>query len=232
MVILLAIILGFSPSFVWLYFFLKEDIHPEPKKIIFRVFATGALITLPAVALQMIFRQGLDFLRFEHYSLVSFAVLATGEEVLKFLAAYFSGRRSGFFDESIDAMIYMITAALGFAAAENIFVVLSGTKEIGADLGLIFGIITFRFVGATLLHALSSAIVGYHWARGLSKIGNWRLEIFKGLVLASLLHTVFNYLILKFSQELIYPTIFLIGIAFFIFWDFEKIKSTNVKISE
>ncbi|PIU98790.1 hypothetical protein COS60_01185, partial [Candidatus Wolfebacteria bacterium CG03_land_8_20_14_0_80_39_317] len=136
---------------------------------------------------------------------------------------------SPFFDEPIDAMIYMITAALGFAMVENIAIMFN-IKILSEA----FSIITLRFVGATLLHALSSGLVGYYWAKGIIS-NRTKLLVFKGIVFATLLHMVFNYLILSFKETLIYPTIFLIIVALLIFWDFEKIKPTNnesVRINE
>ena len=155
-----------------------------------------------------------------------FFVFAVIEEVFKFLAVYLVVRKSRFFDEPVDAMIYMITAALGFAMVENIAVALNASNIQEA-----IGAMTLRFVGATLLHVLTSGIVGYYWAKSLVLknqflvIGRWPL-IIKGLILASLLHMIFNYLILVSKEQiLIYPTIFLIIIALFLFWDFEKIKN-------
>jgi len=225
-----TIILGLLPSFAWLIFFLKEDVHPEPKKMISRAFIAGALVAFVAVGLQLLLRNILQSFQIDEYHLVSFSLFGFIEEALKFLAAYLVVRKSRFFDEPIDAMIYMITAALGFAMVENIAVM--SNIEILSEA---FGIITLRFVGATLLHALSSGLVGYYWAKGLLGIGNWKLEIVKGIVFATLLHMVFNYLILISKEIIIYPIIFLTIAALFIFWDFEKIKSTNnesVRINE
>jgi len=224
------IFLGLLPSFAWLIFFLKEDVHPEPKKMISRAFIAGALVAFVAVGLQLLLRNILQSFQIDEYHLVSFSLFGFIEEALKFLAAYLVVIKSRFFDEPIDAMIYMITAALGFAMVENIAVM--SNIEILSEA---FGIITLRFVGATLLHALSSGLVGYYWAKGLLGIGNWKLEIVKGIVFATLLHMVFNYLILISKEIIIYPIIFLTIAALFIFWDFEKIKSTNnesVRINE
>ncbi len=223
------ILLGILPSFAWLIFFLREDIHPEPRKMIVKTFIAGALITFATVFIQFFLQNCLSFLEIKNYDPISFLVMGIAEEVLKFLAAYLVIRNSRFFDEPVDAMIYMITAALGFAMVENI-AVLYNISMISEALG----ITTLRFVGATLLHALSSGIVGYYWAKGLVperlatgtiiKKMNW-IFVFKGIVLASILHMFFNYLILINRDSLvIYPTIFLIIVALFVFWDFEKIK--------
>ncbi|KKS25594.1 MAG: putative membrane protein [Candidatus Wolfebacteria bacterium GW2011_GWA2_42_10] len=228
MVILFAVIFGLLPSFVWLIFFLKEDIHPEPKKMIARIFLDGALIALAAVVFQFFLREFFEYLKISHYGIFSFFVFGASEEILKFLVVYLAVYKNKFFDEPIDAMMYMVTAALGFAALENIFVVFGNFAGQHLELAEVLGIVTFRFAGATLLHVLSSAIIGYYWAKGLTretmKLAN-RRTIFYGFVIASLLHGIFNYSILIFSPILIFPTMLLIIVALFIFWDFEKIKS-------
>lgn len=221
------IFLGLLPSLAWLVFFLKEDVHPEPKKMIAKVFLVGALATFIVLQIQLILRDEiLKNLSIAQYSSITFLFLAATEEIFKFLAVYLVVRKSKFFDEPIDAMIYMITAALGFAMIENIAVLSSIALFSEA-----ISIIVLRFVGATLLHALSSAIVGYYWAKGiiLSSVSgvkkNVWIFIFQGLVLASLLHTIFNYLILK--EVMIYSILFLITIALFVFWDFERLKAAH-----
>jgi len=221
--VFISILLGLLPSFAWLFFFLKEDVHPEPKKMIARTFAAGALITFVALGFQILLRNIFLSFQLRENHLISFVFFSFAEEVLKFLAAYFVVRKSRFLDEPIDAMIYIITAALGFAMVENIAVMFS-VKTLPEA----FGVITMRFVGATLLHALSSGIAGYYWARSLGK-ANERLSIINGqlvvfgIIFATLLHTVFNYLIL-ISKELFYPTMFLVIIGLLVFWNFEKIK--------
>src|SRR3989344_1036504 len=220
------VFLGFLPSLAWLFFFLKEDIHPEPRKMVIRVFMMGALVTLLAIAIQLLLFRILNIFNIRTIGLFPFFAFAAVEETLKFLAAYWIIRKSKFFDEAVDAMIYLIAASLGFALIENISVLTNVQVTSEA-----FGIITLRFVGATLLHALSSAIVGYYWARGImiSRLleqpnNKERNFIIKGIFIASILHTIFNYFILVFNEVLIYPTVFLAIIALFVFWDFEKIK--------
>ena len=48
---LLIIILGLLPGFAWLLFYLKEDLHPEPKKMLAKVFLVGALSAIAALGL-------------------------------------------------------------------------------------------------------------------------------------------------------------------------------------
>ncbi|MCX6758594.1 MAG: PrsW family glutamic-type intramembrane protease [Candidatus Nealsonbacteria bacterium] len=51
---LLYILFGFFPSIAWLLFYLKADVHPEPKKEILAVFLFGALATIPAIILEVV----------------------------------------------------------------------------------------------------------------------------------------------------------------------------------
>jgi len=92
----------------------------------------------------------------------------------------------------------------------------------------VFVVILLRFVGATLLHALSSAVIGYAWAWGLKrKEMVW--HCFVGLLLASLFHATFNFLVYQFNTLLIYPTAFLIAVGFLVLYDFEKLRRMEMK---
>ncbi len=218
---ILAVLLGILPGFVWLMFYLQEDEHPEPKKMIAKVFFAGVLITVVIVILQFLFQELSELIIIPRQDFVSMAVFAGIEEIFKFLAAYLVIRRSKFFDEPVDAMIYMIVAALGVATVENVLIAINIMQT---GLNEVFNTITLRFLGATLLHTLSSGIMGYAWAVGImrKRVGLW---VFFGLINAVALHSVFNYLIMIFDRQiLIYPTLFLIVAAFFIFYDFEKLK--------
>ncbi len=224
--IVLTVIAAALPALVWLIFFLREDIHPEPKKLIVYTFAVGALISFPVLATQIIFQALIP--SFLNNILVLIIGLALIEEIFKFTAAYWAVNNKPAFDEPIDAMIYMIAAALGFATIENLFIVSNGLNSVNfSTLGSAIGIVALRFIGATLLHTLAAGLVGYYWAKG--KIQNSvRLNVIFGLGVATLIHALFNFLILKFqNSNLLYPSFFLIVAAFFILNDFEKLKTTR-----
>ncbi|MBI3638572.1 PrsW family intramembrane metalloprotease [Candidatus Wolfebacteria bacterium] len=141
--------------------------------------------------------------------------------MLKFLVVYAIIHKNKYFDEPIDAMIYMVVAALGFALVENIAVV-----AVAKNIPDAVGTLTLRFVGATLLHALSSGIIGYYWAKSIihKKTLKFLITIILGILIASVIHAAFNYLIVAIKDVIIYPTLFLIVVALIVFWDFEKIK--------
>src|SRR3989344_342040 len=156
----LAVILGFIPGFAWLYFYMQENPHREPKRLIFKTFCYGMLGAIIALGLELAFNQhipsgGPGIL----FPLLSLAGLSLIEEVTKFLSARFAVRKSPDFDETIDAKIYSLVAALGFATLENIGALTSPFLQggVAAANANIFEMISFRFVGATLLHALTGA---------------------------------------------------------------------------
>ena len=215
MVNYLPLILGLLPSFAWLIFYLEEDPHPEPKPLIFETFLAGALITFIVLGFQTVFNDWAGGFGIAQYGLLSFLVLSAIEEIFKFGAARLViDKHAKDFDEPVDAMIYLVVAALGFAAVENIAAAAKAQE-------IVFETATLRFIGATLLHTLSSGLFGYYWAKSILERNPARL--FTGFALAILLHTVFNYLILRYEPVVI-PTTFLIIAALFILYDFEKLK--------
>lgn len=211
----LPLILGLIPSFAWLIFYLKEDPHPEPKKLIFETFLAGAVSTFIVLGVQMAFNDWSIARGIAQYSIISFFVLSAIEEIFKFGAARLVIEKHPYdFDEPVDAMIYMIVAALGFAAVENIAAAAKGS-------GLAFETTSLRFIGATLLHTISSGLLGYYWAKEI--ITKHRTFLYTGFALATALHTIFNYLILNY-EPVVVPTTFLIVAALLILYDFEKLK--------
>lgn len=187
--ILLAILGGVLPALLWLAFWLMEDrCQPEPKRYIIFVFFGGAIAVF--IALWMEQRATAYF---EGTALL--LVWATIEELLKFGAAYFIALRTSVFDEPLDALIYMVTAALGFSAFENVLFLLTPLQNGDVFRTIITG--DLRFIGASLLHSLSSATIGIALAFAFYKsVKARRMAAVVGVVLAILLHTLFNFFIL------------------------------------
>ncbi len=221
----LPVILGILPGFAWLLFYLKDDMNPEPKKLIALTFVNGAGIAFLALAVQLGLKSIFDQIGVAEMSIVWLVTFAASEEFLKFWAAYAAVHNQPEFDEPIDAMIYTVTAALGFATVENI-AILSGGGAAGFYLQNTFHIVTFRFLGATLLHTLASGVLGYHWALGIRRFKSG-YTIFVGLIAATFLHGTFNYLVIHFGEKG-FSIIFLVVAAFFVLADFEKLKGRSL----
>lgn len=192
--VLLAALGGIVPALLWLFFWLMEDrCEPEPKRYILLCFLLGALMVPVALFSE---RYVLGILT--GTSLIFAWALI--EEVLKFGAAYFGALRTRAFDEPLDAVIYVITAALGFSALENTLFLLTPIQQ--GDLQRVIVTGDLRFIGATLLHTLASAVVGLSLALAYYKSASVRrLAAVGGVILAVLLHTLFNFFILGGSRE-------------------------------
>ena len=214
---------GFIPSLLWLWFWLKEDSHPEPRANLIYTFIAGMIVVPIAMVFEYIalFPLGLT----GSFSLLVWAFI---EEILKYGAVKKTAFCKSCFDEPVDAIIYMITAALGFASLENTLFILKTFNDGGILSG--FDIGNMRFIGATLLHTASSAIVGAFIAFSLRKNKkNLKRNTCIGLAVAGLLHFAFNYLIIESGGgnilKILLPLWLIIIALIFIF---EKVKS-NIK---
>jgi RsiW-degrading membrane proteinase PrsW (M82 family) len=183
MIQLFAIPLGILPTFIWLAFYLKKDLHPEPRHMIALTFLGGmavAPIALFAESGAVAVLESSVAASYLRDVVLLFMASAFIEEFLKFSVLRFIVIHNRAFDETVDAMVYLIITALGFAAIENVFILGPILAE-GAQTAFVTGV--FRFWGANFLHALSSGILGYFFVRGA-----W----LEGLVLATLTHGFFN----------------------------------------
>ena len=100
------------------------------------------------------------------------------------------------YDEPIDALIYTITAALGFAAAENALFLFGTLMQSGASQSILIG--DTRFVGSTLLHTASSACIGITLALTFFRSRILQIVAFIfGVILSIALHMTFNLFILQ-----------------------------------
>jgi len=186
---------GVLPALAWLWFWRREDAkHPEPRKLIALAFLAGLITVAIVIPLE----------KYVAAFLISQTAIFTAwsaiEEVMKYIAARITvlGRRED--DEPIDPVIYMVTVALGFAAAENTLFLLSPLAGTTLMQTIVTG--NLRFVGATLLHVLSSSVVGV--ALGIAfykKEAVRRYYVAGGLILAIVLHSLFNFLILNTPES-------------------------------
>ena len=230
-IIFIYIIFGILPSLTWLSYYLRKDVHPEPKKTILRIFLWGALITLPVFFVQLGLASLLSKINASDLVislLYWFVVISFSEEIFKYLVIKIKIMNCPDLDEPVDVMIYMVIAALGFAALENILYLFSPVGDMSfnqlMDRTLI---ITFiRFIGATFLHTLCSAVVGYSLAISFCKIKTRYASIASGLFMAVLLHGLYDFSIMKLDGylKLAVPVLIIVTLAFLVFSGFEKLK--------
>lgn len=209
--LLYAFLGGLLPALIWLWFWLREDLHPEPKRLLLKAFAAGA-IAIPFVlfaevaiscAITYLFSPtasfgfcASSFTPLRAFSFLAEPLVLVGfaatEEIIKYLSARRFVLTGKDFDEPVDAMIYLITTALGFAAFENMFFLIPAFAN---TLFEGFVVSHLRFLGATLLHALSSGIIGYAIAISFYKEWKRTHALMAGVFFATVLHAVFNMLV-------------------------------------
>ena len=224
---LVYIILGLAPSIIWLLFYLRKDTHPEPKRQVIKIFFYGMLAAIPAVFLEKGILGEFNKLNIAPFLIIllnTFIAIALVEELMKYLVVKKKALNNQEFDEPVDAMLYMIIAALGFAASENILILLPLSSELLIKEALVIS--AFRFVGATFLHTLCSATIGFFLALSFFETKKRTIYLTVGITIAVLLHGLYNFAIMETSQSLSFliPLIILIGLAIFVFSGFKKLK--------
>jgi len=125
----------------------------------------------------------------------------------------------------------MITAALGFAAVENFLFLFSTALSSGASSSSFIFTGNLRFLGATLLHVVTSATLGAFIGFSFYKNSNTKKgSLGLGLVAATVLHTLFNFFIIIDEGKNIFGVlVFLWIITTVIIFVFEVVKKVGAK---
>jgi len=218
-----ALLGGVLPTLLWLWFWLKQDgVRPEPRSLLAIAFLSGVLV----VPFVILLEKGALALFGDGDTPTGFTILAWSfiEEIMKFFAGLLIVLRSRANDEPIDAIIYMITVALGFAALENTLFLLSPLGS--GDLLATFNTGNLRFIGATVLHTLASAIIGGAMALSFYKLRARKIVYLTiGIVLATALHSIFNFAIITSNGEKMLTIFFVVWVGIILLMLlFEKAK--------
>lgn len=221
---LYSLVGGILPALFWLWFWMQEDkLHPEPRGRILLAFLGG----MAAVALVYPLERW-AYLKFG-LSNTTLLVWAAIEESAKYVMVAITALHCKAFDEPIDALEYLITTALGFAALENVLFILNPLLDGHTFQSLVTG--NMRFIGASLLHVVCSAILGYCIAREfyrgrVAKI-SWRVL---GLLIAIALHAIFNAFIIYDNGSkifIVFSVVWVLSLGVLLL--FEKVKKLKVE---
>ncbi len=247
----LAFVSGILPALIWLWFWTKEDKeNPEPKSMIALAFIGGAIavfislflekflysIGLKEIFSSSIFSSALHFfenIAKDHNLLLDKVLLVIVfapiiEELFKFIMAYFLVLNSKYNDEPLDPMIYMIATALGFAAIENTLFLISIFEKNNIVLSIYTG--NMRFVGATLLHIVSStAIAVFMSFHFFDKKLKKNIYLFVGILFSIIIHAIFNYLMIGDQKTCMLALELIWIIAIIVLLIFEKIKKIKLE---
>ena len=222
----LALLGGIVPALFWLWFWLKENQEkPEPKGLLTICFILGMLSVIFVLPIQKFIQSNVGS---HQLQIISWASI---EEIIKYLAVMVVVYKTTYINEPIDWPIYLITAALGFAALENTLFLIKPFSLDQATVGLLTG--QLRFLGSTLLHAVSSGIIGI--TLGLSFHMEWyrkKWYLLAGLILAIALHSAFNFFIMENSgSDFLKVFAFLWVVTIIIMLLFEKLRRISRKVN-
>jgi len=182
---------------IWLYLIYKYDrFEPEPIKYVLLIGAIGGILsTIPAALLNNVsaFMLGItDFIynvsgaEASARSIFYFSIfVGFNEEFWKAFIAVMILKRLKQFNEPIDALIYSMSIALGFAAFENISYTVAGG----------FGALFVRSFTAVPLHAGLASI----WGSGIARAkydnnGRYFRTLIPYIASASVIHTFYNFI--------------------------------------
>ncbi len=219
-----AIIAGVLPSFIWLWFWLREDsLNPEPRSLLTATFIGGLLAVIAAIFAERFVAETVSD------PIIRYAIWSAIEEIFKFIAVLVIALNTDWYDEPIDAMIYCIVVALGFAALENTIFIMNPFAGGQIAEGLFNG--NMRFIGATLVHIVSSATVGFTLAITFYRSYFTKfIAVTAGLIIAIAFHTAFNLSIINSNDKNILHTFAWVWVAVVILIIlFEEIKVVRQK---
>ncbi len=184
---------------LFLYFLIKIDVfETESFKDIIYVFLFGLVISFFLCIPYVIFREVL----FDNYAtnlFVCFIAVALPEEIIKIIPFLLVLKYRKFVNEPIDFLIYSSASALGFAFYENINYII-GYSETG-------NIVAIRSFLPSVMHMVVSSIFSFGIFLYLK---SKKIKfIFVGIILASLIHAIYNTLFI------IAPIILLIILVYY-----------------
>lgn len=204
---------GLAPAFAIMSYIYLKDRYSEPILLIIRTFILGALLVFPIMFIQY----ALDTENLTNNNFIqSFLFVAFLEEFAKWFLFLFAIYHHDEFDDHYDGIVYAVSISLGFASLENILYLLTN--------GIEYAFLRAFFPVSS--HALFGIIMGYYLGRAklTDHHTNWNRAF--ALFIPIVLHGIYNYILLGFSDsQWIY-----IMIPFMIFlWIFalHRIKLAN-----
>ena len=227
-IFILALLAGTVPSILWLIFWLREDANGrrEPVGLIIFTFITGMLSVVFVLPIEK-FISG-----FSKDQTVLITLWAASEEIFKYIAFSMIMTKSKYLDRPVEYPIYLMAAALGFAALENALYLIHPVAVNDTTVSFLTG--NLRFLGSTLLHSVSSGIVGISIGLAFFRDqGTRTFNLLFGIAAAIALHSVFNFFIMKNNGENFLQVFgFLWVVTIIIMLLFEKLRRMGAYVEQ
>ncbi|MCK9480559.1 MAG: PrsW family glutamic-type intramembrane protease [Bacteroidia bacterium] len=193
---MLAIIIAAVIPIVFIAFVIYLlDTEREPIALLIRCFLWGMIIVIPVVlveSLLQMFGNNFGLNSFAQSIYDAFLIAGSTEEVFKFVAVWHILRKTKYFDQFYDGIVFAVFVSLGFALVENILYV----AEHGMTIALIRG---FLSVPA---HAFFAIFMGYHlslWRIG--KPHHRAANLILAIVIPITVHGLFDFFLMDVSKR-------------------------------
>lgn len=195
MIWLLQLVLAILPGILIIWYIYREDLYEKENWLpLILCFVLGMLITYPVIKMQELFYNmgWKDTGGFWTTIFSAFVLVATTEELVKYLALLLYPYQRRFFSEPLDGIVYSIYIGMGFATLEN--VLYAYRYDISTTI--------VRALTAVPAHATFAAIMGYYIGKAKfddrHQKGKW---LFRGLFMAVLLHGLYDFFVLQEMDE-------------------------------
>ncbi|PRO66792.1 glutamic-type intramembrane protease PrsW [Alkalicoccus urumqiensis] len=193
-----------------LFFYLRDELEPEPVHMVVRTYLFGALLAFPVMFIQYVFQVEGNWNGPLVEGLLQAALV---EESAKWLIVLLTAYFHVHFNQRYDGIVYAGAVALGFATVENILYLSA------EGLSTAFS----RAFFPVSLHALMGVVMGYYL--GAAKFSRRpAVPLILSLAIPVILHGIYNAAVLTgdLSQGLLFP--FMLGLWMLGLW---KVKRAN-----
>ncbi len=214
-----AIILG-------IYIYKRDIVEKEPVSLLIKLLFFGVLATGVSLFFENIF-QNLFLKNVGSYDLFatfikSFLIIGFTEEFIKWLFVYVLTWKNKNFDYVYDAIVYSSFVSIGFAAIENLLVIILNNASIAVAIkrGLI----------SVPAHVFFAILAGYYLGKAKKyENRNWkkksRQSIILSIILPIMVHGLFDF-ILFVGNELCF-ILLLVLIVYLYISSYYKVKETS-----
>ena len=208
--------------FIFLYIYRADKNEREPIRFVLKVMLMGAIFALPCAfiesAMESLLQGFYDPESIEYGFMENTVGVALIEELSKWLVFMFFVWKSKDFDHTFDGIVYGASASLGFAAIENVMYVI--------DYGT--GVSITRAIFSIPGHTTFGLFMGYYMSRAKMRSVNKKiigLAKLKALLVPTLLHGIYDFLLSDQAGNLTYLFIFYVIFLDVISWKLIKKQS-------
>lgn len=172
------------------------DTEKEPIPLLIRCFLWGMLIVLPVILIESVWQiigSRLHLSGFYRSVYDAFVSAGFSEELFKFIATWHILRKTKYFDQFYDGIVYAVFVSMGFALVENILYV----AEHGMTTAVIRGLLSVP------AHAFFGIFMGFHlslWRIG--KPAHKEANLVLALLIPIAIHGLFDFFLMDLNLRI------------------------------